>query len=178
MRFTEPMLIVLQVLLVHGSSPSTRSMPAPTTSPKPTPGECTASASGHMTQATVILLCDWLGGHNTLCVSRFYTMMFKPAPFCFLQFQPDRHSSVRALRQTLRQVAHGHRGDVRLRCGVRPPPPPDAAGALHRRGATPIGHDHPTPPPHPPRQPPFLQQINPVPWGGGSLTPPGHMWPS
>lgn len=33
------LLFFLQVLLVHGSSPFTRLMPAPTTCPKPTPGE-------------------------------------------------------------------------------------------------------------------------------------------
>ncbi len=34
------------------------------------------------------------------------------------QLQPYRHSSVRELRQTLRQAADGHRGDLRLRCGM------------------------------------------------------------
>lgn len=40
--FTE-LIVFIQVLLAHGSSPSTRLMPAPTTCPKPTPGEETVS---------------------------------------------------------------------------------------------------------------------------------------
>lgn len=36
-----------------------------------------------------------------------------------LQLQPDRHSSLRELRQALRQAADGDRGDVWLRRGMR-----------------------------------------------------------
>lgn len=40
--FTE-LIVFIQVLPAHGSSPSTRLMPVPTTCPKPTPGEETVS---------------------------------------------------------------------------------------------------------------------------------------
>lgn len=39
------------------------------------------------------------------------------------QFQPDRHPSVRVLRETLRETADGRGGDLRLRCGVMSPRP-------------------------------------------------------
>lgn len=96
----------IQVLLAPDSSPFTRLTPAQTTCPKPTPGEQTVDI------IIVLVLSLW----DSL-LRRWPTILNSISPSVF-QLQPDWHSSLWELRQAVRQVAHCHRGDVRLRCRV------------------------------------------------------------
>lgn len=99
-RLSEVLCSSVQVLLAHGSSPSTRLTPAPTTCPKPTRGKRAVNV------------------YNNLIFIAFVSVVHCSNVFFPPQLQSDRHSSLRALRQTVRQVAHSHRGDVRLCCRV------------------------------------------------------------
>lgn len=129
--------------LAHGSSPYTRLMPTPTTCPKPTRGEKNVweiffwevlrhqrllQQKSRKRQTTYLVLWDkcsrdlkcLLFDSVRVSISLNFLMFLNTLNHLvlFLQFQSDRHSSVRKLWQTIWQVAHRHRGDVWLCRGV------------------------------------------------------------